>query len=77
MQKIDAGLVADVLAYCEAHADSDDEAALVHWISEHVGDAIKRTHPRFNVGEWAVRSTPIKMAALRSRILATLGGGES
>jgi hypothetical protein len=71
MQKIDAGIVADVLAYCEAHTDND-EAQVLYWIAEHIGAAIKRDHPRFNLGEWQARSNPIRVAELRAAARARM-----
>lgn len=73
MSQIDSNRVASALAYCEAHCDTKQETEVVEWVAGHIGDAVKRGHPRFNVGEFLARALPIQARRLKSEILNQLG----
>lgn len=48
MTKKDYEVIAQRLRYCNQHCDSDDEANIVEWVSEHIADALLSTNPRFD-----------------------------
>jgi hypothetical protein len=70
----DQRIAAEAFAYCEAHCDSDEETALVHWIAEHLSDAYAREYPRFNVSAWRVVALPINARRVRTAVAQILRG---
>lgn len=63
MTRKDFELIAETLAYCEAHCDNADELTIVRWVAGHFGEALKSTNPRFDEGRFLVAALPIGYSA--------------
>jgi hypothetical protein len=72
MTKKDFQVIANTLAYCEAHCDNAEEAAMVEWVTEKFAETLKAAHPRFNVGTFTAAALPIKSRERKAAILAKL-----
>ena len=69
MAKVDTDVIADRLAYLEAHCDNEDETRLIDWFAEHMADAIQmNTGTRFSRNQFEILAQPIKHRARAQRI---------
>ncbi len=64
--------VAQAIAHCERHRETDKDTEIVNWLADSIGDLLKSKYPRFNVGEWRAVSLPVRSAHLRGSILAKI-----
>ena len=81
MTKRDFEMIASVLATLETEiVDSPRHAdyfAMLETVTEHLSQAFKRSHPRFNEGRFLAASLPLKSHALKVSILAKIAEGEN
>ena len=67
MTRKDFECLAQTLAYCEAHCDSDDELRLIGWVTGHIAEALEREYPRFDEARFRAAANPIGVCETRVR----------
>lgn len=58
--KVSTDNITATLAYCEAHCDNEDEERFLEWITEHLSDALKAEHPRFDHRAFMAAAMPTR-----------------